>query len=202
MSDPVSIPTGYYNGVLDLYYALISTPDSASAKPTYGTPAVLAKTVNVTITPRYREAQKYASNRRVRNMHLIDGYDVTIAADQVEATVRRAILGRTADAKGVEVIDGDVDQPYMALGFALTKDNGYKTLFWLYKGKFNEIEVGADTQTDAIEYRDVALSGAFDRRIYDNKIAAILDTDAADADATTVSGWFSSVYETPAVVGN
>lgn len=197
MSDPVTIPVGYYDGVLDLYYALISTPDSAAAKPTYGTPAVMSKTVNVTITPRYREASKYASNSRVRNMHLLDGYDVTVAADQVPAAVRRAILGRSVDSKGVEKLDGSADQPYCALGFALTKDNGYKTLFWLYKGKWNEIEVSGDTQTDAVEYKDVALTGSFDRRIFDNLVGMTVDTDDPDADAAVIAGWFSSVYETP-----
>lgn len=192
---PATNDVGYYEGVLDLYYALFSTDDSASAAPTYGTPAVLAKTINVTMTPRYREGSRYASNSRVRNMRRLDGYDVSIAADQVVPAVRRALLGRVADENGVELLDGAADAPYVALGFALTLDNGEKEYWWLYKGKFSEIEVNADTGTDAIEYKDVSLSGSFDRRIFDDRVGAVLSSDAEDADATTVAGWFNEVYE-------
>lgn len=196
MPDPVVTPVaGYYTGVLDMYYAKMTNDESASVAATYGTPAVLAKSINVTITPRYREGSRYASNARVRNVHRLDGYDVSFAADQVLPAVRRDVLGRTADSKGVEILDGDSDAPYLAIGFAITMDNGEKELWWLYKGKFNEVEVNADTEGEGIEYKDVNLSGSFDRRIKDNRIGAVLSTDAEDADATTVSGWFTAVYE-------
>lgn len=198
MSDNNSTPAvGYYDGVLDVYYAVFATDDTASAAPTYGTPAVLGKSIEVTITPRYRTGSMYASNARVRNENRIDGYDVTLNVDQVLAAVRRALLGRTADAKGVEMVKGSNTAPYVAIGFAITKDTGSKELWWLYKGKFQELDKSAKTSGENIEYTTPTLTGSFDRRVFDDKLAAVLDTDAADADATTISGWFTAVYETP-----
>ena len=186
---------GYFTGILDVYYALMDDEDTAVSAATYENPAILGKSIEVTLTPRYREGSLYASNARVRNVRQLDGYDVSINVDQVVASVRRALLGRSVDSKGVEILTGLTTPPYLALGFAVTKDNGGKELWWLYKGKFSEIEKSAQTETDAIEYQTPTLEASFDRRIYDNKVAAVLDTDAEDADATTISGWFSSVYE-------
>lgn len=191
---------GYFNGVLDVYYAKMSTEDSAAAAPTYGTPAVLGKSIEVTITPQFREGSLYASNARVRNVNVLDSYEVSLNVDQVVASVRRDILGRTADNKGVETLDGGDNAPYVAIGFAVTKDNGTKELWWLYKGKFSEIEKTAATANDSIEYQTPTLSAVFDRRIYDDKLAAVLDTEAEDADETTANGWFTAVYETGAAV--
>ena len=185
---------GYYDGILDIYYAVM-TGDTAAAAPTYGTPAVLGKTIEVTITPQYREGSMFASNARVRNERRISGYEVSLNLDQVEAEARRAVTGRRADSKGVEIVESAQVAPYVAIGFAVTKDNGGKELWWLYKGKFAEFEKSATTQNDAIEYQTPTLTATFDARIFDGKVGVVLDSDAEDADATTVAGWFSAVYE-------
>lgn len=188
---------GYFDGILDIYYALMQGTDSAAAKPTYGTPQVLAKTIEATITPQYREGSLYASNKRVRNERRISGYEVSLNLDQVPAVERRAVTGRHADAKGVESITDSQTAPYVAILFAITKDNGSKELWVMYKGKFQELEKSHHTQGDSIEYQTPTLTGNFDARIYDGKIANVLDTEADDADETTVNGWFTQVYETP-----
>ena len=46
---------GYFTGILDLYYAPMTTEDTSSAAPVYDDPKVLAKSIEVTITPTYRE---------------------------------------------------------------------------------------------------------------------------------------------------
>ena len=191
----MSYTIGYYQGVLDVYYALMSTEDTASSAASYGTPAVLGKSIEVTITPRYLEGSMYASNSRVRNENRLDGYDVTLNLDQIAAAARRAVLGHSADAKGVEVLGQDTAAPYVAIGFARTKDNDTKEYWWIYKGKFREMEGNAQTMEDGIEYQTPTLEGSFDRRMNDGRVAAVLDTEASDADATTASTWFSAVYE-------
>ena len=190
-----STPIGYFDGVLDVYYAIFATDDTAAAAPTYGTPAVLGKSIEVTITPQYREGSMYASNARVRNERRISGYEVSLNLDQVIAAARRAVTGRRVDAKGAELIESSQVAPYCAIGFAITKDNGCKELWWLYKGKFAEFEKAANTQSDAIEYQTPTLTANFDARIFDGKVGIVLDTEADDADATVASGWFSAVYE-------
>ena len=191
MADTQNI--GYYEGVLDLYYALMTTEDTPSAAAAYGNPEVLAKNIETTVTPRYREGVLHASNVAVRRKKQIAGYDLSINVDQVAAAVRVALLGRKVDAKGVEVIRDDQNAPYVAVGFALTKDNGEKELWWIYKGKFAESEKKGKTKTDSIEYQTPTLTAAFDAR-YDGAIAGIVDSDGPGVDASVVANWFKSVY--------
>lgn len=186
--------TGYYVGVLDLFFAVMSGEDTSAGAPTYDTPEVLAKSIEVTITPRYREGSLYASNHAVRREKRIDGYDVSMNVDQVAAATRQKLLGRYKDSKGVEIIKGTQDAPYVALGFARTKDDGTQELWWIYKGKFAENEHSAKTSGESIEYQTPTLTGQFDRRIFDDALAAVLDSDTEGATAI-VKSWFSKVYE-------
>lgn len=185
---------GYYEGVLDLYFALMTGEDSTAAAPTYDTPEVLAKSIEVTVTPRYREGSLYASNASVRREKRIDGYDVSVNIDQVVAAVRKKLLGRHVDSKGVQIIKGTQEAPYLALGFAQTKDDNTQELWWLYKGKFAEGEKTAKTRGENIEYQTPTLTAQFDRRIFDDALAAIVDSDAEGA-ADVVKNWFKAVYE-------
>ena len=188
---------GYYEGVLDLYFAIMKGEDTAAAAPTYDTPKVLAKSIEVTITPRYREGSLYASNAAVRREKRIDGYDVSMNVDQVVPAIRQEITGRQIDAKGVQIIKGTQEAPYLALGFAQTKDNNGKELWWLYKGKFAEGEKAAKTRGENIEYQTPTLTAQFDRRIFDDALAAIADSDTTGLE-DVIKNWFTAVYEAAA----
>ena len=74
---------GYFTGILDLYYAPMTTEDTNSAAPVYDTPKVLAKSIEVTITPTYREGKLQASNATVRNQKRIDTYTVSLHVETV-----------------------------------------------------------------------------------------------------------------------
>ena len=104
---------GYYYGILDVYYAIMKTEDTATAAPTYEAPAVLAKSIEVTITPAYREGKLYASNATVRDKKKIDSYGVklnvvsdgdfvgaqrTVCVERVEGN-RIVVRETTGDAK-------------------------------------------------------------------------------------------------------
>lgn len=193
MADNVQT-TGYYEGVLDLYFALMTTEDAADTPAAYGTPEVLAKNIETTVTPRYREGVLHASNVAVRREKRLAGYDLSVNVDQVSAAVRQKLLGRTVDANGVESLNTNQSAPYVAVGFAQTKDNGEKELWWLYKGKFAEVEKKAKTRGDNIEYQTPTLTAQFDAR-HDGEIANVVDSDGPNVKAEAVTNWFKAVYE-------
>ena len=114
---------GYYYGILDVYYAIMKTEDTATAAPTYEDPAVLAKSIEVTITPAYREGKLYASNATVRDKKKIDSYGVKLNVDKIPAAVLNAILGRIKDKNGVQIIKGGNEPAKLAIAFALTLVN-------------------------------------------------------------------------------
>ena len=63
---------GYFYGILDIYYAPMTTEETSTTAPTYDTPKVLAKSIEVTVTPAYREGKMHASNATVRNVKRVD----------------------------------------------------------------------------------------------------------------------------------
>lgn len=186
---------GYYYGILDVYYAIMKTEDTAIAAPAYEAPAVLAKSIEVTITPAYREGKLYASNATVRDKKKIDSYGVKLNVDKIPAAVLNAILGRIKDKNGVQIIKGGNEPAKLAIAFALTLDNGAKELWWLYKGQFAEPSVTGKTDADKIDYQTPTIEGTFIRRVYDDALAAVVETGVTGVGATVETEWFTEVYE-------
>jgi len=191
---------GYYSGVLDLYYAKMSTEDTATAAPMYEQPDVLAKSIEVTVTPSYSEGKLFASNATVRSTKKIDRYDVAINVDKVPYDKQAIILGRNQDASGVQIVGGGNNPPNIALGFAATLDDNSRELWWLYKGTAAEPTKSAKTKTESIEYQTPTINLVFVRRIFDDSLAAIADTSNTGLADGVETGWFKKVYE-PSDVG-
>ena len=189
---------GYFYGVLDIYYALMKTPDGPKVKPTYDPYEVLGKTIEVTITPNYKEGKVFASNVATRNEKRVDSYTVSINLDKVPYAVREKILGRMKDSNGVQIIKGNQIAPYVAIAFALTLDDGSKELWTLYKGKFSEMSQTGHTDSDSMTYQHPTIEATFIRRECDDALAAIAATADENVMETVEAGWFEQVYEVPA----
>lgn len=186
---------GYFTGVLDLYYAKMTTEDTASTAPVYGAPSVLAKNIEVTITPVYREGKLHASNAMVRNTKRVDGYTLSANVDKVSPAVQADVLGRVKDTNSVQIVKGSNVPPKVAVGFACTLDDGTKEFWWLYKGEFAEPTKSAKTDGENIEYQTPTLEANFVRRMNDDALSAVVDTGDEDVPASVASNWFSAVYE-------
>lgn len=186
---------GYFYGILDLYYAMMSKEETSTTPPTYGDPKVLAKSIEVTITPGYREGKLHASNATVRNTKRIDTYTASLHVDKIPHAVLNELLGREVDSNGVQIIKGGNEPPKVAVGFACTLDDGSKELWWLYKGTFSEPTKTAKTDGDAIEYQTPTIEGVFVRRMNDDALAATVDTATESIGTDVESGWFTAVYE-------
>lgn len=186
---------GYFTGILDVYVAKMLTPDSSAAAPTYDTPRVLGKSIEVTITPQYKEGSLYASNVMVRSKRVIDRYDISFNADVVSPENSVYIFDRKTDSNGVQIIGGENNPPELAVGFCRTKDNGEKEYWWLYRAKFSEPTVTGKTENESIEYQTPTIEGRCDRRIYDNKLGMVADSEDSGVAAAVLATWFNAVYE-------
>lgn len=185
---------GYYDGVLDMYIAFMKKKDTTTSPPEYEAPELMGLSIEVKLSPRYREGRLDASNRVVRRRKIIDGYDVEINLDQVREAVRDRTFGRKKDANGVQVLGGS-DPETCAIGFAITKDNNAQELWWLHKGQFAEQEVSAKTGTEKIDYQTPKLKGSFDSRMDNGRPGVVVDTDDPAVPASVIEGWFKKVYE-------
>lgn len=186
---------GYYYGVLDIFYALMTTEDTSYAAPTYGKPKVLAKTIDAKISPSYREGKLHASNATVRDTKRIDKYTVSLHMDKIPQPVLRELLGRPTDKNGVQIIKGGNKPAKVAIAFACTLDDGNKELWWLYKGEFSEPTKEAKTDEDNIEYQTPTIEGVFVRRMYDDSLCAVVETGEEGVAQSLEQDWFENVYE-------
>ena len=187
---------GYYTGILDVYYAVMDDEDTTAAAPEYDEPKILGRSIEVSVTPNYVEGSVYASNVATRQEKRVGSYTVSVNADAILTADLAAVLGRVTDNSGVQLIKPTASAPYVALGFALTLDDGSKEYWWLYKGKFSEPTTTGHTLEDSITYQHPTIEGTFVRRANDDVIAVILDDTTADT-STIAEGWFDEVYETP-----
>ena len=186
---------GYFYGVLDIYFAVMTGEDSAAAAPTYGAYQVMGKTIQATITPQYKEGKVYASNVATRNERRVDSYQVSLNLDKIPYAVRKVLLGREEDNNHVQVIRGTQIAPNVAIAFALTLDDGSEELWTLYKGKFSEPTQSAQTDADSINYQHPTIEATFLRREWDNALAAVAATADASVPASVRADWFEEVYE-------
>lgn len=187
---------GYFEGVLDMYFAVIQTPGDATKKPVYGTPELMGHSMEVKVTPRYKEGKVHASNMLQRYKRKLDGYDVSVKVDQMFPGVHDKLAGRKKDANGVSGTTGDDDAPEVAIGFELPKDDGTSEMWWLVRGKFADIGVETKTEEENIEYQHPTMEGRFDRRLPDNRLSYIVDTgELAEDKKSVAAGWFTKVYD-------
>ena len=184
---------GYFTGVLDLYWAEMTTEDTATTAPVYGTPAVLGRTIEVTITPVTKEGKVYASNVATRNEDRIVGYDLSINPDAIDAETLATILGRATES-GVQLVKSGQTAPWVAIGFAATRDDDTKEYWVMYKGRFSEPTNTHQTRNDGDSYQHPTIQATF-VRLENNDALAAVASDHETASATAIASWFTEVYQ-------
>lgn len=185
-------------GLKDLYYATI-TEDSAGNE-TYGTPAVLAKAISANIEVNTDTATLYADDGADVVIREFTSGTITLSTNVLSAANLAALLGATVDTKGVLMQRAEDTPVPVAIGFKAKTAKGNYKYFWLYRVVFGAPGHDLNTKGETIEFSAPEIEGTFVRR---NKVdsqskrpfMATIDGDEVGADASTMSGWFSSVYE-------
>lgn len=181
-----------------LYYATIT--ESATGDETYAAPAVLAKGISGDISVETDIATLYADDGVDELFEEFKKGTLTLNINELGSTVAAALIGVTVDTKGVVVSTAEDGAPYVAIGFRARKGNGKYRYFWLYRVKFGVPAVKLATKGETITFTTPELVGTILRRNKaDSRGKHPWKTEITDgesgADATTISGWFSAVYE-------
>ena len=180
---------GYYEGVTDVYYALMTGMDARNQAPVYGPAVCAGKSIEVQAAPNYRERKVYASNVAKRRDQLPESYTVTLNLDQVIPAVRKVLLGRRDGGNGVELITGKNVGPWVALLFAATLDDGSLEYRQLYKGRFSEPTATHHTKNDGDSYQHPTITGTFVRLGNNDQIGTVLN------DGEDHPEWLSTVQQ-------
>lgn len=185
-------------GLDNLYYATITEDDKG--EETYGTPVKLAKAISAELSVEVAEAILYADDAASESVKAFKSGKITLGVDELGATNAAALLGARVDSKGVLVSSTEDTSPYVAVGFRALKANGKYRYFWLYKVQFSNPSASLQTKNDSISFQNPSIEGTILRRNKEDTAGKHLwKTEVTEGetgvDATTVSGWFTTVYE-------
>lgn len=184
-------------GFDSLFYAPIT--ENTSGEETYGTPVKLAKAISCDLSVELAEAILYADDAAAEVVKSFKEGKLSLGIDDIGIDKAQVLTGASVDSSGVLVSSGeDVGSP-VAIGFRAMKANGKYRYFWLYRVQFGVPATNLQTKGDSISFQTPTIEGTVMQR---HKAAngkhpwkAEVTEGDSGVSATTISGWFSSVYE-------
>lgn len=195
-------------GCDNLVFVPMTTEDTATAAPVYGTVVRAPGVMSLNINPNGAQETLFADDGPMDTASTLGKIEVEIQKNELTTAEKAALLGHTIDAKGGLVYGASDIAPWVAIGFRTLKSNGKYRYVWLYKGKFTEPEDANETKGDSINFQNDTISGQFTRLTYEHTVtvgsgsSAVttkmrawkyeMDADHSGADETTMSTWFSA----------
>ncbi|MBU5627706.1 phage tail protein [Oscillibacter sp. MSJ-2] len=184
-------------GLDSIYYSIITDGESGE---TYATPVKLAKATKADLSVEFSEGTLYADDALCEAVKEFKSAKLTLGVDDLSAAAASALTGATIDQNKVLVHNAEDSAPYVAIGFRAKKSNGNYRYYWLYRGKFGIPSDSLETKGDSIKFAEKSIEGTFMRREKagdDGSHAwkAQVDADDTGVQTSTISGWFTSVYE-------
>lgn len=189
-------------GCDNLVYAKMTTEDTATAAPEYGTITPAPGVMHVNINPNGSLATAFFDDGPGDSASTLGNIEVEIQKNALTSQNKADLLGHTIDGNGgVVYADSDVP-PYVAVGFRTLKSNGKYRYVWLYKGRFAEPEDNSETKADTINFQADTITGQFVKLSYPVEVATDLkkrnwkyelDEDSPTANEVTIKSWFEAV---------
>lgn len=188
-------------GCDNLVYAKMTTEDTESAAPEYGTVTKAPGVMSININPNGTLETLFADDGPMESASTLGRIEVEIQKNELTTQNKADLLGHEIDSKGA-IVYGDSDvPPYVAIGFRTLKSNGKYRHVWLYKGKFNEPEDNNETKGDSINFQSDTINGQFVKLKYAYNVNGRsirpwkyeLDADNETADEATIASWFTAV---------
>ena len=185
-------------GLDDLYYATIT--EGNNGVETYGTPVKLAKAISADLSMELAEAILYADDAAAESVKAFKNGKISLGIDELGSANAAALLGARVDSKGILVSATEDTSPYVAIGFRALKANGKYRYFWLYKVQFAVPSASLQTKGDNITFQTPTIEGTVIRRNKPDTAGkhpwkAEITEGETGADQTTITGWFTTVYE-------
>ena len=192
-------------GLDKLYYATITEATAASTgvqigDETYGTPVQLAKAISADLSVELAEATLYADDGAAEIVKEFKNGTLSLNVDDIGSATAAALTGVVVDSNGVVISTSEDGGSPVAIGFRAKKANGKYRYFWLYRVKFGIPATNLATKGDSITFSTPTIEGTvLPRNKADSKGKHPWKAEVTEGDtgvsASTISGWYSSVYE-------
>lgn len=185
-------------GLDSLYYAKIT--EDQNGIETYGTPKVLAKAMTAELSVELIEAILYADDGASEVVKEFKSGALTLGIDDIGSVVAQDLTGCKIDSNNVVVSRSEDGGSPVAVGFRAKKANGKYRYFWLYRVIFSVPATTLATKGDSITFSSPTIEGTvFRRNKLDGENKHPWKAEVTEGDngvsASTISSWFTSVYE-------
>lgn len=185
-------------GLKNLYYATIT--EDANGAETYGTPALLAKAISAEFNITDDNATLYADDGADVVIREFQSGTLTLGVNDLSTAALAALTGATVDSKGILVSAAENTPAPVAIGFQSKSAKGGDRYFWFYRVTFAAPSGTLNTKGETISFETPSIEGTISRR---NKLdgynkhpwKAEVKAGETGVDATTITNWFSAVYE-------
>ena len=185
-------------GLDTLYYAKIT--EDANGDETYSSPIKLAKAMTAELSVELAEATLFADDGASEIVKEFKSGTISLGIDDIGVTAAQDLTGAKIDNNHVVVSTSDDSCEPVAIGFRAKKSNGKYRYYWLYRVKFGIPGASLQTKGDSITFSTPTIEGTVMRR---NKVDGLnnhpwkseVNEDDSSVSSSTISGWFSEVYE-------
>ncbi len=185
-------------GLDKLYYAKIT--EDTLGEETYGSPKQLAKAIKADLSVELAEAVLYADDGAAEVVKEFKSGKLSLEINDIGASAAEDLTGAKLDDNNVLISSSEDGGDPVAIGFRAKKANGKYRYFWLFRVKFGIPETNLQTKGDSITFQTPTIEGTVMRR---NKLdgqgshpwKAEVNEDGAGVEVSTITGWFSEVYE-------
>lgn len=179
-------------GLSKLHYAIMTTEDTPTSAPVYGTPKRLVGVNSVSISPENDSATLYGDNMALDTKSSTKERTITLEVARMPLENQAELLGYTYDSSTKKLaVNGDAAAPNVAIMYELDTDEGKKWYYVFYKGKFAPSPEDANTRGDTLEFGLHSVEGTFVARM-DNKLVYEIK-EAEGTDTTVATSWYASV---------
>lgn len=185
-------------GLDKLYYAKIT--EGSNGEETYETPIQLAKAIKADLSVELAETVLYADDGAAEVVKEFKSGKLSLGIDDIGASAAEDLTGAKLDDNKVLISSSEDGGEPVAIGFRAKKANGKYRYFWLFRVKFGIPETNLQTKGDSITFQTPTIEGTVMRR---NKLdgqgnhpwKAEVNEDDTGVEASTITGWFTEVYE-------
>lgn len=186
-------------GLDKLYFAPI-TEAPTTGEETYGTPTMLAKAISAELSVELAEATLFADDGASEVVKEFKNGKLTLGVDDIGRSVAAVLVGATVDQNGVLISTTEDGGTPVAIGFRARKSNGKYKYLWLYRVKFAVPSTSLATKGDDITFSTPTIEGTVMRRKNldgqgKHPWKAEVDESDTGVDTSTISSWYTSVYE-------
>ena len=192
MSDPVPTPNKIKYGLKNVYYAKATIASDNTA--TFGTPVAIPGAVNLTLDAQGDRSPFNADNIEYYVSVANNGYEGDLEIALVPESFEKDILGMVEDNKDVLLEDANAEPKHFALLFQFEGDQRAKKHV-IYNCTATRQSIEGETKGENIDPKTETLSlraAPIHVSAINKDIVKAKTTDTTDA--TTYSGWNSTVY--------